>query len=137
MEFERKFIDGIEWFICNGQEYRNRYHAIDRLQREYLRSGCQCVWGKTSGCWDALWLAEQYDVRCLVLEDCKFRMRQALSRTARWNTFAVVCPVIICSCAEKCPNLPNAQVYRADDAGQIPGMLRSLGLFCAENTNDL
>jgi len=137
LAFEQKMIGGIEWFVCNGQGHRSFRHAIDVLQNEYRGKGSPYVWGKAEGCWEALWLAEQYDVRVLVLEACSCVGGRAMRRISYRNTFAVVCPVIICDGFENCPELPNTQVYHAENAGQIQDVLRSLRCINAVNTNDL
>lgn len=128
MPFERRTIDGVDWFICHGQAQQRFRGAAALLQSEYGRAGNGYVWGKGRGCWEALWLAEQYNVRMLILEACSLQIpEKALRRPAMRNLFAVVCPVLICD-GQACdiPDLPNATVYRIDHAERLPEAIQAL-----------
>ena len=150
MPFEREILFGEQWLICHGQMQRHFRSQLDELQREYSR-GLDCVWGKGRGSWDALWLAEQYNVRTLVrtlycsasqraeqynvrtlvLEDMDLRKPHVLRRRVLNGLYAVVCPSILCG--EMRLQLPNAVVYRGESKEILP-ILQALR---QKNTNGL
>lgn len=130
MPFERETLWGEKWLVCHGQTQRRLHGLLEELQREYGR-GFDCVWGKGAGNWEALWLAEQYDVRMLVLEDMNPRQSHLLRRRALHGLYAVVCPVILSGGMRL--SLPNAAVY----CGELPEILPVVQAIRQENTNGL
>lgn len=128
MGFESKTMHGVDWFVCSGSTVRRGFHgAAAHLLDEYARSGSGYLWGRGSGCWDALYLAERYNVRLLILETCSAKSAgTSLRALALRNLFAVVCPVVICPSGDVCPPPPNATVYRVDRAERLPAAIQAL-----------
>lgn len=116
MPYSFEQIPDVEWLvISNDEQLSVDSHIADR-----------CIWGKGSGCTEALRLAERYMVRLLVLESC-CGLRRYRHAKIRQDLYAIVCPVLIYGCSENAaPDLPNAPVYRIDDAAQLPGAIRAL-----------
>lgn len=129
MGFERKAIHGVSWFVCDGTASHGSMHnAAARLLDEYALSASGYLWGRGDGCWEALYLAERYNVRLLILEACRTRRTgRQLRALAIRNLFAVVCPVVICAPEDACPPAPpNAPVYRIEHAERLAEAIQQL-----------
>ena len=99
-------------FICNGQASSASFaRAAVSLQQAFIRSRCTFVMGADGGWWEALWLAEQYNVRALILTGEGESAPRTFRRAALRNAYAVICPVYVCVPPDaRLPHLPNANI---------------------------
>lgn len=94
---------------------------LNALQQTYAERLPQWILGRREGCLDALWLAAQYDVGLLVLQEWPASFGDRLfRRVCERRLFAVVCDVIVLpERGARLPQLPNARVRVVSDAEQL------------------